>query len=157
MNFRQQLTQADLPLLRAMVVGTGFFSTEEVAIALELAEANLKEGEASGYQFLVLAEDTRLVGYTCFGRIPATQSAFDLYWIVVAQDAQGRGFGRQLLQVTEEIIQKCAGNQVFIETSSRAQYVPTQSFYLKSGYQQVAFFEDFYGPGDGKLVYRKRL
>jgi hypothetical protein len=49
------------------------------------------------------------------------------------------------------------GRRIYIETSSRAQYEPTRGFYLKCGYRQETILEDFYAPGDGKVIYVKAL
>ena len=45
---------------------TGFFSDEEVAVAVELVEARLAQGLASGYRFLFADGDDGLDGYVCF-------------------------------------------------------------------------------------------
>ena len=46
---------------------------------------------------------------------------------------------------------------MYIETSNRAKYAPTRGFYLHCDYREVAVFDDFYAPGDAKVVYRKEL
>ena len=43
------------------------------------------------------------------------------------------------------------------ETSSTERYAPTRTFYLRSGFREVANIADFYRAGDGKVVYEKRL
>ena len=47
--------------------------------------------------------------------------------------------------------------RVYIETSSRDQYDPTRRFYVNSLYSQAALLEDFYAPGDAKVIYFKVL
>jgi hypothetical protein len=47
--------------------------------------------------------------------------------------------------------------RVYVETSTRAQYVPTRSFYLACGYDLTAELTDFYAPGDGKAIFLKVL
>jgi hypothetical protein len=46
---------------------------------------------------------------------------------------------------------------VYAETSSRPQYEPTRSFYRACGYRLEARLEDFYAPGDGKVIFLKVL
>jgi len=70
----------------------------------------------------------------------------------VHPDLRGRGLGKQLTARTEEAIRAAGGHRVYIETSSREQYVPTREFYLRIGYQVEAVVEDFYAPGDGKVI-----
>jgi D-alanine-D-alanine ligase len=157
MIFRNQVRPDDINAVREVIATTGFFYAAEVVIAVELVETRLAQGEASGYEFLFAEVDGRLAGYTCYGPIPGTVGSYDLYWIAVAPKRQGQGIGRALLEQTEERIRAAGGWQVYIETSSRAQYRPTQGFYLAAGYVQEAHVEDYYAPGDGKLIYRKRL
>ena len=60
-------------------------------------------------------------------------------------------------ELWKEEVNAAGGLDVYIETSSRALYQPTQSFYAKAGYRLAAEFPDFYAAGDGKLVFVKRL
>ena len=47
--------------------------------------------------------------------------------------------------------------RVYVETAGRAQYAPTRAFYLGCGYRIAAEFEDFYAPGDAKVMFLKVL
>ena len=156
-QFRTELDASDPDAVRALVLSTGFFSPEEVAVAVELVQERLGKGEASGYRFLFAERGGLMLGYTCFGLIPLTRSSHDLYWIVVHPHSQGAGLGRQLLAMTERAIATAGGTVVYAETSSRPQYEPTRAFYLKCGYRIAAEIADFYAPGDGKVVFEKRL
>lgn len=147
----------DVELVRALVSATGFFSEEEAAVAIELVEERLATGPASDYRFLLADDEWRLVGYTCYGRVPLTRSSYDLYWIVVAPEEQGAGIGRALLAQTESAIAALGGTALYAETSGRLQYAPTRSFYRRCGYREAALFTDFYAPGDDKVVFEKRI
>ncbi|HXV24048.1 MAG TPA: GNAT family N-acetyltransferase [Alphaproteobacteria bacterium] len=143
----------------AEIIGsTGFFTPPEVAIAIELAQERLQKGSASGYFFLFAEDgDGRALGYACYGPVPATQTSYELYWIAVHREHQRGGLGRELLDRVEGAMAAAGGVDVYVETSSRALYRSTQSFYARAGYRLVADFPDFYAPGDGKLVFVKRL
>lgn len=154
---RAEVRPSDLDTVRRLVRATGFFSEEEEAIALELVEERLLEGEASDYRFLFAERDREVLGYSCYGRIPLTQSSFDLYWIVVDPQAQGNGVGRRLIRATEAAAMEAGSTALYAETSSRPQYAPTRAFYLGCGYAIAAEFPDFYAPGDGKVVFVKQL
>jgi D-alanine-D-alanine ligase len=157
-RYRSELRQSDVEAIREIVSGTGFFTPAEIGVAVELAQERLAKGEASGYHF-VFAEDEagQVVGYACYGPVPATEATYDLYWIAVARSCQRSGLGRKLLELSEAAIAAAGGRDVYIETSSRALYRPTQGFYANTGYRLAAEFPDFYAPGDGKLVFVKRL
>jgi ribosomal protein S18 acetylase RimI-like enzyme len=156
--FREEVRRTDVEAVEQVVASTGFFTPAERAVAVELVEERLRKGEASGYLFLFAEYLSGVVaGYTCYGPVPATQGTFDLYWIAVRPEYQRAGLGGTLLLRTEAAVVALGGIDFYIETSSRALYQPTQSFYSRAGYRLAAQFPDFYAPGDGKLVYVKRL
>lgn len=154
-TFRHELRASDVATLTHMVIGTGFFYTHEVDVAKELIEARLKQGAASGYEFIIAEQAGQLLGYTCFGEIACTQGSYDLYWIVVDKTQQKRGVGTILLRETEAVVRARNGRRIYIETSSRPQYEPTRAFYVRGGYHQSAFLPEFYAPDDGKLIYER--
>lgn len=141
--------------LKEILISTGFFYDSEVDIVEELSTENLEKGEdESGYIFNVAEEDGRPVAFTCYGPIPGTQSSFDLYWIVVHSSLRGKGIGKILMQMAQEDIKKRGGDSIWVETSSRPLYKPTQQFYLSIGCVKEAELSDFYGKGDNKIIYR---
>jgi len=156
-NYRQDIEPADLGAILNLVQGSGFFSAAEVELACELAADRLDRGGQSSYQFLFAEEDGQVIGYTCYGLIPATAGSYDLYWIAVSETIRGQGLGRILLAKTEELIRNMGGKQIYAETSSRSQYVPTQRFYERCHYLPEAVLADFYAPGDSKIIYTKVL
>ncbi len=157
LRLRTTVTADDCEHVRAITRSSGFFTDPEVAVAVELVEERLAKGPASGYQFIFAEADGRTVGYSCFGPIPCTVSSYDLYWIAVDADVRGRRVGTRLLDESERSVARLGGTRVYVETSSRAQYEPTRRFYERRGYHRAALLEDFYAPGDGKVMYVKVL
>ena len=157
LELREELTPADPDRIRNLAAATGFFSREEAEVAAELAEERLTRGAASGYHFLLAEEAGELLGFACFGPIPCTRGAYDLYWIVVRPDRQGGGLGRLLLTAAEARIAAAGGRRVYIDTSSRPQYAPTRAFYRACGFHQEALLADFYDRNDGKVIFCKVL
>lgn len=157
MRFRDRPVEGDRRAVRDLTSSTGFFSPEEVAVAVELVEACLAQGPASGYRFIFAERDGCLEGYVCFGPIPLTASSFDLYWIAVRPDRQQAGLGRRLMDMAEAAARELGGTAVYVETSTRSQYEPTRAFYRRLGYRLAAELPDFYGPGDGQAILVKRL
>ncbi len=151
-SLRDEVTDDDLEAVRRVTAGTGFFNPEEVDIAVELIGDRIDRGDESCYRFLLADRDGALAGYACYGRILGTRSAWDLYWIAVRADCQRTGLGRRLMAETEARIAACGGGRVYAETSSREQYLPTRAFYERCGYRPEAVIEDFYAPGDSKVI-----
>jgi D-alanine-D-alanine ligase len=155
--FRTHLQNSDPGGIESLVRKTGFFSAEETGIARELADEGLAQGSSSHYRFVLADSDGILAGYACFGPVPCTTGAWDLYWIAVAPQSQGQHLGRALLDRVELAILSAGGTHIYADTSSRQQYAPTRRFYAQRGFQKAADFPDFYAPGDGKIVYAKAL
>ena len=156
-SFREDVRASDCKDIRRIVSSSGFFSRGEIETAVELVEERLTRGDASGYHFLIAEWSGRMVGYTCFGPIPCTQASYDLYWIAVDDGCRGRGLGKAILKRTEDLIAGRGGLRIFVETSSRDQYEPTRAFYRNCGYREEARLEEFYAPGDDKVIFVKSL
>jgi ribosomal protein S18 acetylase RimI-like enzyme len=101
--------------------------------------------------------ETEVIGFACYGKIPCTREAFDLYWIAVHPDHQGCGLGRQLLSAVEQAIRSAGGTQLYADTSGRADYETTRRYYLATGFSPAACLKDFYAPGDDKVIFRKAV
>ncbi len=154
-TFRQNVKPSDRETVRKIVEATGFFSGDETAMAVELVQERLTMGDASGYHFLFAEFQEAVIGYAVYGPCPATLHSYDIYWMAVYPDFQGRGLGRKLLATCELLIQEKGGRQIYMDTSARAQYEPTRRLYVVLGYLQAAYLPDYYAPGDAKITYVK--
>jgi ribosomal protein S18 acetylase RimI-like enzyme len=154
-TLRSEVKQTDPETIRMIVSSTGFFRDDEIPVAAELAEERLEKGAASGYEFLFAEIAGETVAYSCFGLIPCTLHSYDLYWIATRLEYMNQGIGKYLLQETEKAIFRSGGHGIYVETSSKEQYAPTRAFYENNQYLLQARFENFYAPGDDKLVYVK--
>ena len=152
---RQEVCPDDPETIKRIVTSTGFFREDEILVAAELAEERLEKGASSGYEFFFADIAGKTVAYSCYGLIPCTLHSYDLYWIATHRDYMNRGIGKYLLQETEKAIYSSGGQGIYVETSSKDQYDPTRAFYEKNHYLLHSRFENFYAPGDDKLVYVK--
>ena len=154
MNFRNNLKESDIIDLKEILISTGFFNESEVEIVTELSRENLDKGEEkSGYIFNIAEENNKPIAFTCYGKIPGTETSFDLYWIVVHKSHSGKGLGKILMNMAVEDIRKRGGENIWIETASRPLYEPTRQFYLSYGCKKVAELSDFYGKNDNKVIF----
>lgn len=154
---RHTIRESDREAIRGMVQRTGFFSAEETAIAVELVDEALRDGPGSGYEFLIAEGSEGLLGYACMGPIPGTNGSADLYWLVVDPAAQGQGIGQRIMAAAEEHLRSRGVRKLFVDTSGKPQYFPTIRFYERCGFVQEARLEDFFGIGDPKIIFSKRL
>lgn len=158
MKFRNELRKSDVTAIREILRSAGFFYEHEIDVAVELAEENMKKGEeASGYIFLIAEDNRGPVAFACYGKTPCTADSFDLYWIAVHQVLRRQGWGKKIMQMVSDAISGLGGKKLWIETSSRPLYEATRMFYLKNGCELIAELPDFYGEGDNKCIFMKRL
>ncbi|MDN5849501.1 MAG: GNAT family N-acetyltransferase [Nitrococcus sp.] len=158
MQWRYCTRPADREAVRTLVTATGFFSAEEVEIAVELVDDALAHGESSDYRCVFAdAPGGALIGYACYGPIAPGSCEFDLYWIAVAPAGQRRGIGRALLRETERRARAAGAKTMLIDTAGRAQYAPTRAFYEHMGYRVHEVAANFYAADDDKVIYRKRI
>jgi len=152
------MTSADRPAVLALIEATGFFRPDEIAVAEELIDITLGRPEQEDYAIVVVTDETGAVaGYMTYGPTPLTRGTYDLYWMAVDPKAQGRGYGRILVEWLEDHVRRAGGRLIVIETSSSEKYEPTRRFYLGLNYTETARIPDFYGPGDGRVIYTKRV
>jgi ribosomal protein S18 acetylase RimI-like enzyme len=152
------MTRTDRPTVLALIEATDFFRPDEIQVAAELIDAYLDQPDQRDYGVVVVTDEHGAVaGYMTYGPTPLTLGTFDLYWMAVDPKAQGQGYGRALVEWLERYARREGGRLLVIETSSTAKYEPTRRFYLGLKYTEVARIPDFYGPGDDRVIYTKRL
>ena len=153
----RQMTKKDKPALMKILRSTPEFKPSEVVVAEEVINSYLRDPRGSGYYALVAELDSAIAGYICYGPAPLTEGTWDIYWMAVALEKQGKGIGGALLAYAEDRIRETQGRLAIIETSSKPEYEKTRRFHLSHGYEVLCRIPDFYAPGDDKLILQKQL
>jgi len=148
----------DRESLRRMVIEAGVFTDEEVGVAMELIDIVIGNRNQKDYT-IVCAVDGRNepTGYICYGPVPMTRGAFDLYWIVIDPRVQGQKLGSELLNYMEKEIRGLQGRMILADTSSIPSYEKANGFYLKRGFKEVARIADYYWEGNDRITYCKKI
>ena len=154
-NLRRMQVE-DRAAVASLLRRTPEFLPYEVIVAEELVDCYLADPVGSGYFFWVAEVDEVVVGYICFGPTPLTVGTWDIYWMAVSAECQGKGIGTGLLALAEEEIRKSGGRMALIETSSKPLYEKTVRFYLGLKWVPVSRIPDFYSPGDDKITLQKK-
>jgi GNAT superfamily N-acetyltransferase len=137
---------------------TGFFYDFEIEIALGLVDDTITYGtENCGYHWMKLNDDNGMVAFANYVKNVFSVHSWDLYWIAVNQNSRHKNLGTLLLKSVEDDIRNSGGKILWLDTSGRQLYAPTENFYKKNGYTLQASLKDFYAPGDPKQIYSKIL
>ena len=104
-----------------------------------------------GYHCYSLYSDKKLIGYGLF--TSAVEEAH-LLNIAIAPEFQGRGIGRQFLNVLMHLMQNSGAETLFLEVRSSA--TAAQSLYQKMGFSEIGRRKEYYVAMHGRedaLVY----
>lgn len=154
----EDIAKSDREKIEEILRSTGFFYEFEIETALEIADETLRKGmEKSGYYWIKAADEDGVVAFANYGKNAFSVHSWDLYWIAVHQNSRHKKLGSAMLKAVEGKVKQMGGKILWIETSGRPLYAPTEGFYKKNGYQLQASLQDFYGPGDPKQIYSKVL
>ncbi len=151
----RKLKSDDRQQIVDMLSRTSNFKKVECDVAIELIDIAILRPEQEDYNIYVYEDNGKIEGYHCTGKRPLTDGVFDLYWIVVDPDVQGKGIGKQLLKHSEELVTKNNGRWLLAETSSKDDYDNTRNFYLRNNYTIVAEIKNFYSLNDSMIVFGK--
>ncbi len=165
----RSLRPEDRDSLLGVITSDTVFTQEEISVATELIDEAI--ASTKDYEILVAEmEGTKespsgsivtnncmgVIGYVCFGAVPMTENAYDLYWIVVHGNARGKGAASSLMRCMETELKKRGGRAVRIETSQQESHGSARRLYEKNGYELAATLPNFYKQGDGLLTYYKQ-
>ncbi len=79
------------------------------------------------------------------------------WWIGVDPANQGRGGGDALNDAVEAAVIAAAGRVLVIDTSALPPLARARTFYTKRRYAECERVSDFYGVGDDKVIFAKRI
>ena len=149
---------ADLKGIEEILRSTDFFYEFEIEIALGLAEETIDAAsEDCGYFWMKISDENGLCAFANYTKNSFSVHSWDLYWLAVHQKARHKKLGSMLLKAVEDDVRKNGGKILWLDTSGRPLYAPTEAFYKRNGYNLQASLKDFYAPGDPKQVYSKIL
>jgi ribosomal protein S18 acetylase RimI-like enzyme len=150
----RQATNADVADIRRVAIDSGLFAPDEVgSLADDLIEA---PGPAEPH-WLVLEREGSIAAAAYVGPEPYSDRVWNLYFIAVDANSQGRGEGSALLTHIRHLLQSAgpeAARLLLVETSGLPSFEATRAFYEKHGFVKEARIRDYYGDGDDKVIFR---
>lgn len=154
---RRNLKSGDREKILTLLQNTSAFRNEELEIAMEVLDAEVSNGEKSGYFSIVAEASGEVAGWISYGTAACAVGTWEIFWIAVEPEYQHRGIGLVLLRDAEKKILQSKGRIIVVETSGSSGYNSTRDFYINCGYIQRARIEDFYLPGDDKIFFTKNI
>lgn len=152
------ITENDRNQIKDILLSTGFFYDFEIDIAMGLVDDTLTYGtEVCGYNWMKLSDEGKLLAFANYVKNSFSVHSWDLYWLAVHQNFRHKKLGSVLLNEVENDIRNEGGKILWLDTSGRQLYAPTEKFYKSNGYILQASLQDFYAPGDPKQIYSKIL
>jgi ribosomal protein S18 acetylase RimI-like enzyme len=134
------------------------FSINDIECIQDLWKESLhSETDPDRYHFIVAKKFHQIIGFACYGHRPLTKGTYDFYWLGVDPAFQKQGVGKALMAQVENAIKEKKGYLLIIETSSIEEFSIPRSIYESFGYQLIAQIPDFYEPGDGLVIYTKKI
>jgi ribosomal protein S18 acetylase RimI-like enzyme len=155
MHSIKTLTEENKRALLDLISRIKNFNKMDKDTAIELIEHFL-EGKDDEYIIDCLFYEAKLAGYVCYGEASLTEGVYEIYYIAIDPDLQGKGMGKLLMQELEKKLSKNA-RMILIETSSDETYTTTQKFYERLDYKEIVRIKDFFKVGEDKIIYEKRL
>ena len=152
---------SDQPALERLAIASGLFQPEEIEGFADMMTSHFQgetvQGETEEDFWLVGESESAFSGAAYCGPEAFADRVFNLYFIAVEPKLKGSGIGSRLLQAVEEKARHDGGRILIIETSGKGSFDLTRRFYRKHGYAEEARIREYYGPGDDKIVFWKKL
>ncbi|MEO0525997.1 MAG: GNAT family N-acetyltransferase [Bacteroidota bacterium] len=95
------------------------------------------------------------IGYCAPERL--TEGTYNLYAIAVHKEFQGKGLGKQMMTYIENLLRSNDHRILIVETSGKAEFKLTRTFYENCEYIRQAIIPEFYAESDDKVVFWKKL
>lgn len=140
-----------------LATSTGAFTSVELEV-LEGVLDDYLHFPSEGYIIFDERIGAEVIGFIVFARSPLTAYGWDIYWLAVRKEYQGKGYGKLLVQRVEGHIQDRMKKAILrVETSSQNLYAHARNLYMKLGFKRVGVIEDFYSEGDDNIIFYKNL
>jgi ribosomal protein S18 acetylase RimI-like enzyme len=153
----RKVQQKDAESLVQLGIDSGLFGPGEAEQLLGDTLNKLLAGQLpTGHQAHLLEQENQIVGWMYFGPMEKPDE-WNLWWIGVARQVKGSGFGTMLLKFFEDAARSGGAKTAIIETSSGPLLAGTRAFYQARGYRESHSEADAYGPGEDKLVFIKEI
>ena len=141
-----------------IAISTGIFTQEEVKTLSEVLDDCHNDKPGDYYLLFEEKVDDKRIGFIVVDRVAITAYAWDIFWLVVHKDFQGKGYGKKLLErVEKHVLEEKEKAIIRVETSTKMEYTHARNLYVKKGYIESGRVANFYSKGDDLIIYSKEI
>jgi len=151
---------SDRSALLAVAARTELFTVDEAEALLGgVLDSLAAERMPAGSVALAcrLTSNSQPCGWTYLAPDDHAAGVWNLWWLGVEPAAQGTGAATALLRSAEAHAREHGARLMIIETSSLDSQARARRFYARERYSAVGQVPDFYGTGDDKIIFFRRL
>lgn len=152
LSVRSGISPDEVEIMLDMAAASGAFSPDSLLNAQDLAWGSAYGDGSEPHSFL----RCNASGFICFGPLPHWPGSYELYGIVVDQNARRRGIGSTLIAAMIKQVREAGGERILLETGSGPLFEGVHRFYEANGFECGRFCKQFI-PDEFGVVYRLDL
>lgn len=147
------IKKQDLPALKSVLNSSELFPSEMLDDMIGDYFAN---EDSSDIWFATVVDEVPVsIAYCAPERM--TEGTYNLLAIAVQKEDQGKGIGQEMMIYLEDLLKVKTARILIVETSGLPEFELTRRFYDQCKYKRQALIPEFYGVGDDKVVFWKKL
>jgi ribosomal protein S18 acetylase RimI-like enzyme len=153
-------TISDEPAVAELAVGNDMFTAEEVGELTASFRDTVAGGPGGHRWWIATTASGDVAGAAYVAPEPFADRVWNVYFLAVSPTLHGGGTGTQLMEHVEHELGRAGqdlARVLLVETSNSEQYAGARGFYRARGFDEEALIREFYGPGDDKVVFWKRV
>jgi len=133
------------------------FKPQEIETLAEVLDG-CENGPQSSYILFKERLGDAVIGFIIIDRVAITEFSWDIYWLVVDKQYQGKGYGKNLLKRVESYILEQQDKAILrVETSTKKEFSHARNLYSRQGFREVGRIANFYAPADDLIIYSKEI
>lgn len=146
-------TQHDISALQNILDATELFPSDMLP---EMISHFLSGNDTSSHWFTAEADGVA-IGFCYAQQEMLAEGTWNMLAIAVDPTHQGLGCGAAIVTHLEERLSADQQRVLIADTSGNDAFMRTRAFYAKNGYTKEACIREYWGPGDDKVTFWKRL
>lgn len=153
-------TPADTQTIKQLALDNHMFAPDQMGDFDEML-TGFFDGTLDDHRWIVATDETDVViAAAYYAPEPFADRMWNLYFIATAPHRHGTGAATALIRHVEDALVALGESRartLIVDTSSVDDYEQARHFYRRRGFVEEARIRDFYGPGDDKVTFWKRI